>query len=594
MLRTFPALFVTLAFSLPSAPAAAQDELDFEACMTACDKHFKKVHDSDGDCPKILKNIRNDLGLVREQLTHPRLCTGKHRLACQEWADASMDALDKLCALLEGVDDCRQAETAKINELLWPLTPVRACRGDGAYTDLHDYMSGNLKMVRTVSGSGAVYAFEVIPIPAGDDLWGQAPYCDPPLKAHTKYVSPLAEFFRTLSSIQPWQACALQCKEPTPAQRRLFKSRDALGAIETSFEELRAARLNRGQARAEAFEARGMQVHPCRVYAKLDADAAELEADIETLGDIIGALIQEETPAADSILNVERRLEGLDVQVSRLDVDALEEGCAAEDRLAVRLEERRRALIDKLQRTEDISLEAWEAFDRLGGPGDDCEYTLDCNLPLRCLDGMCTSKVSMQEVLDIMERSKALEAEALAYEIYDTGGLREGGGSALDALEVRLKELRGQLLDLGWEAEVAGWRDAFHASVDEKVKTLTAAAEETLSAREDVLRDRLRDPATCRRSIRELEGLVSDLQAAREILGNEDPVTNPRWVSVKLSKLTKAADAMDAARAACDERCLEAEPETDWMRYGAMAAAAIFVLVFLGFVVFRKRLLTGR
>lgn len=588
------ALLVLCIISLVPRYGSAQEEVDFETCMSDCDQHFKKVQDADGDCAKVLENIHNDLGLVREQLTDPRLCTGKHRLACKEWAEASMDALDKIRALLINVKDCRQAAAAEIKQHLWTLTPAKSCRGDGAYTDLHDYMSGNQKMVQAVSQSGAVYPFEIVSIPLGDDLWGQAPYCDPPLKPHQQYVSPMLEFFVTLSSLEPWQACAVLCKEPTPEQRRLFKSRDALVAVEKAFEELRAERLNRGQDRAEAFEARGMRVHPCRVYAKLDAECAELEKDITDVRESISSLLPQDPPATDAILNVERQVEGLDVQISRLDVDALAQACAEEDHLAVQLEERRRALVDKLQRTEDISLEAWEAFDHLGRPGDPCEYTLDCNLPMLCREGKCASKVSMQEVLDIMERSKELEAEALAYEIYDLGGLQETASTTLDSLEGRLKGLRQQLLDLGWEAELGSWRDAFRTSVDEKVDALTGAAEETLSARKGVPREQLQDPMACRRSVRELEGLVSDLAAAREVLGNEDPVTNPRWVSVQLSKVTKAAEALGAAQAACDEHCLEAEPETDWMVYGLAAAGGFFFLVVLGFVVFRKRLLTGR
>ena len=588
------ALVVLSSFFLVPRLGAAQDEMDFDSCMTKCDLHFKKVQDADGTCPKILGNIRNDLALVREQLTDPRLCTGKHRLACKEWAQASMDSLDKLRALLAGVKDCRQVDVKQIKEHLWTLTPAKACRGDGAYTDLHDYMSGNQTMVQAVSQTGAIYPFEIVPIPMGDDLWGQAPYCDPPLMSHGKYVSPLLEFFVTLSSLEPWQTCALQCKEPTPAQRRLLKARAALDATERTFEEVRAERLDSGQARTEAFEARGMRVHPCRVYVTLDEQCAQFEKDIAGVREAINALLPQEAPASEPILNIERRIEGLDVQVSSLDVDALAQACTEEDHLAVQLEERRRALIDKLQRTEDISLEAWEAFERLGHPGDACTYTLDCNLPLRCREGRCASKVSMEEVLGIMGRSKDLEAGALAYEIYDAAGLRDTAIADLDTLEGRFKGLRRQLLDLGWEDEIAQWRTAFRTSVDEKVDALTGAAEETLSARRDLPRDQLRDPMACRRGIRELEGLVSDLKAARDVLGNEDPVTNPRWVSVQLSKVSKAADALDAARAACDEQCLEAEPQTDWMVYGVAAAGCIFLFVILGFVFFRKRLLTGR
>ncbi len=588
------ALLVLCIFHLVPSLARAQEEVDFETCMAACDQHFQKVQEADGDCAKVLGNICNDLGLVREQLTDPRLCTGKHRLACKEWAGASMDALDKIRALLADVKDCREADIKQLKEHLWTLTPARACRGDGAYTDLHDYMSGNAKMVQAVSGSGAIYPFEIVPIPMGHDLWGQTPFCDPPLKAHTRYVSPLLEFFVTLSSLESWQACTIQCKEPTAEQRRLLKARDALDAAERSFEEVRAERLNRGLVRAEAFEARGMQAHPCRVYASLDHRCSKLEKDLAEVQDTIAGLLPQETPAMEAILNLERRVEGLGIQISRLDVDALAQACAEEDQLAVQLEERRRALIDKLQRTEDISLEAWETFERLGHPGDPCKYTLDCNLPMLCQEGQCSSKVSMQEILNIMERSKQLEAEALSYEIYDASGLQETANATLDSLEERLKGLRRQLLDLGWEAELTLWRKAFRASVDDKVDALTEAANETLSAHGDIPRDKLQNALACRSSIRELESLISDLQAAREVLGNEDPVTNPRWVSVQLSKVTKSANALDAAQAACDEHCLEAEPETDWMVYGGAAVGGIFLFLLLGFVIFRKRLLTGR
>ena len=591
------ALIVLGALLLVPGTAQAQEEVDFDTCMTACGTHFKKVLDSDGACPKILKNIRNDLGLVREQLTHPRLCTGMHRMACKEWAEASMDALDKLCALLENVKDCRQVNVAAIKPLLWPLTPAKACRGDGAYTDLHDYMSGNQKMVTTIGDSGAIYSFQNLPIPAGDDLWGQAPYCDPPLKPHQKFVSPLLEFYLTLTSIEPWQACTMQCKEPTPAQRRIFKARDALAAIEKTFEEVQAARFIRGQTRTEAFEARGMTVHPCRAFASLDAQCQRLDNDLTAARETITTLLSQEDPTAEDILNIERRIEGLDVQVSSLDMDALAEECDAEDQLAIQLEERRRALIDQLQRAEEVSLEAWETFARLGGPGQPCEYHLDCNLPMLCQgqgQKKCTSKVSMQQILDLMERSKTLEAEAFAFEVYDAGGLREDAGPSLDALDARLKGLRRQLLDLGWEDAVAGWRDAFRASVDEKVNALTEGAVAALTVHKDIPREELQDPMACRRSVRDLEGLVSDLRAAREVLGNEDPVSNPRWVSVQLSKLTKASNTLDEAQAACDEHCVAVEPETDWMAYSAIAAGAILILVILGFVVFRKRLLTGR
>ena len=589
-----PALLISFAILFGPAAGAAQDAINFEACMEECDQHFKKVHDSDGPCPKVLKSIRNDLGLVREQLTHPRLCTGKHRLACKEWAQASMDALEKIGMMIADVDDCRNVKIAGLGELLWPLTPAKACRGDGAYTDLHDYMSGNQKMVRTVAEAGAIYLFEIVPIPMGDDLWGQAPYCDPPLKAHNHYVSPLVEFYRTLSSLEPYQACAVQCKEPTPEQRRILIGQDTLDEAEKVFEELRAERLDRGQARAEAFEARGMQVHPCRVFATLDAECAELEKDIGDLRDRISTLLADEAPTPTAILRMEQQVDAVRVQATKLDVAALAGACAQEDQLAVEFEGRRRTLIDHLQRTEDISLEAWEAFDRLGGPGDPCEYTLDCNLPMRCNKQRCTSKVSMQEVLDIMEQSKELEAAALAYEIYDLGGLRQDAGDALDSLESRLKGLRRQLLDLGWEDAVAQWRDAFRKSVDEKVNGLTSLADETLSARGDIPRDKLEDPMACRRSIRELEGLLSDLNAAHGVLGNEDPVTNSRWVSVQLSKVTKAGEALGAAQAACDEHCVEAEPEADWMGYAVAAAGGVLVLIILGFFVFRRRLLTGR
>ena len=593
------ALLVLGVLLLVPGTAPAQEEVDFNTYITACGVHFKKVVEADGACPKILKNIRNDLELVREQLTHPRLCTGKHRMACKEWAEASMNTLDKLRALLANVKDCRQVNVAALKPLLWPLTPAKACRGDGAYTDLHDYMSGNQKMVTTISESGTVYSFENLPIPAGDDLWGQAPYCDPPLRPTRKFVSPLLEFYLTLASLEPWQACAMQCKEPTPAQRRIFKARDALAAIEKTYEEVQAARFHRGQTRTEAFEAQGMTAHPCRAFVALDVQCERLDSDLTVARETIATLLPQEAPATEEILNIERRIEGLDIQVSRLDVDALAEECDAEDHLAIQFEERRRTLIDQLQRAEEVSLEAWETFARLGGPGDTCEYHLDCNLPMLCQaqgkgEKRCTAKVSMQQILDLMERSKTLEAEAFAFEIYDAGGLQEDAGPSLDALDARLKGVRRQLLDLGWEDAVAGWRDAFRASVDEKVDVLTKRAVATLTVHEDTPREELRDPMACRRSVRELEGLVSDLRAAREVLGNEDPVTNPRWVSVQLSKVTKASNALDEAQAACDEHCVAVEPETDWMIYSAAAAGVIFILVILGFVVFRKRLLTGR
>ena len=591
------ALLVLGIFLLFTASAAAQDEVDFDTCMAACGTHFKKVVDTDGGCPEVLKNIRNDLGLIREQLTHPRLCTGKHRMACKEWAEASMDALDKLRALLKDVEDCRQVNVSGIKPLLWPLTPAKACRGDGAYTDLHDYMSGNQKMVTTVTDSGAIYSFQNLPIPMGDDLWGQAPYCDPPLKPHRKFVSPLLEFYLTLTSLEPWQACTMQCKEPTPALRRIFKARDALAAVEKTYEEVQAARFHRGQARTDAFEARGMTAHPCRAFAALDVQCERLDSDLAAARETIATLLSQEAPDTEAILNIERLIEGLDVQISSLDVDALAEECDAEDHLAIQFEKRRRALIDQLQRAEEVSLEAWETFARLGGPGEPCEYHLDCNLPMLCRgqgDKKCASKVSMEQILDLMERSKILEAEAFAYEVYDADGLREDAGPSLDALDARLKGLRRQLLDLGWEDAVAGWREAFRASVDEKVDALTEGAVAALAAHKDIPREDLLDPMACRRSIRDLEGLVSDLRSAREVLGNEDPVTNPRWVSVQLSKLTKASNALDEAQAACDEHCIAAEPETDWMVYSAAAAGVILILVVLGFVVFRKRLLTGR
>ncbi|MBM4370395.1 MAG: LPXTG cell wall anchor domain-containing protein [Deltaproteobacteria bacterium] len=595
MARTPTSPLLLLAVLLHAAPLAGQEK-DFDSCMSDCEKqHFRKVLDSDGSCPKVLASIRRDLGLVDEQLGHPRLCTGKFREACMEWAAASHEALEKLGGLLADVTDCRRVNVTELGKLLWPLTPARACKGDGEYTDLHDYMTGNAEMVANITGSGATYPFSILPIPMDDDLWGQAPYCDPPLQPHNRYVAPLVEFHRTLASLEPFQACALACREPTPEQRRLFKTRDGLDAVGKDLEELHATRAQQIQVRADAFDARGMRLHPCRAFAAVDAEIAALDSDLAAAREILAALLSAEAPGGPDILALERQAESLTVRVSRLDVEPLVEECDAEDQLAVQLEERRRSLIDQLQRTGEIGLEAYEAFGRLGGDGASCRYTVECRLPLQCVKGRCGSPVSMQQVLALMDGSRGLADEALRFEIHDEDGLAPGAGETLDGLEERFKGIRQQLLDLGWEEALSRWRDAFQKSVDEQVRTLEGDAEEALARHTELPRDELRDPMACRRSVRDLEGLVGDLQAARKVLGNEDPVTNPRWVSVQLAKIQKAADALDAALAACESDCVAAEPEAGVMTTVLVAAGAgVLVLGLLAVLFLRRRKASAR
>ena len=584
----FATVFLGLALSqMGTVKAQAPQQAAYQGCLDNCIGKFEKVLDSEQNCEETIKKIHHDLNYIQKLIGRSDLCVGRNKGACRDFLDYARPALEKVLAHTLDVSNCMTVDARALQDELWLFDTAKACKGDGTFTDLHDFLVAKKAYLEDVNAAGPHYALDRRMFDAYDDFHGHRPECPSGARPSLSHVYPLFNFHLAIDSLLAYQACMPSCRAPSEAEKRIWAMEEVLAKVRDQTDSLAAALQERlGTRQQQLMDQLGLSF-PCRPYS--DALVA-IKANREVLSRLETALRDLQLAPAESegkLAQFQGEVDQLGAAVKASEILALDEACAAEDALAGTLLERKRKVVDKVLRGETFCFEAARVFSQLAEPGASCEWLGDCNMPLLCKKSKCAGKVSVSQVRTVLDRVKALADLGLQLKIHDEKGLVKAAQRQIHDLEKDVAEAEEELQEHDWQQGVAAWRKAFREGVPARLGDLTQRIEEVRGAQADEEEGASR---ACKRARRKVDVLAENLAGLQEALGDPDPVLRAKWVRLK----SRDAEALQKELVELEgdiEAACEA-PDDDGpgaILYAVGGGILVLLLGLIGWLVIRRR-----
>ncbi len=382
-----------------------------------------------------------------------------------------------------------------------------------------------------------------------------------------------------------WQACMPSCRAPTEAEKRLWAVSETVGKLRAQADFLSEALQKHSAEREQQLVARFGVTFPCRPVSD---ELVALKAHKEVLSRMEAALKDLQLVPNESVGKLdalERESNQLAEVIKASAIESLLAACAAEDELAEKLLQRKRNVVDTVLRGETFCIEAAHVFVGEGERGAACDWIGDCNMPLRCEKGKCAGKVSVSEVRKVLDGAKALADGGLQLKLHDSQGLDTRAQRQLHDLEKDVQKAEAELLEHDWQNAVKQWRETYRKELPARLQELAGALEEHRTAAEDETLAK-----ACRRAHDRVAGRAKDLDLLQGALGDPDPVSRAKWVRLKSRDAAALRAEIAELEAKVEERCTPAEEEGGgWVLYAIAGAAALLVLLIVGFVLWRRK-----
>jgi len=561
------------------SPAGAEPRMDFDGCVRKCDAGLVKVADTEKSCIETLRFVVGDLEKVTEAFRGSDLCNWRRKSVCEDFRKVVVPALDQLTTLLRDIDDCRKVDSKQVAGLLWTLELKTACKGDGVFTDLHDYLTARPPSIARINGLQTHYVFSREPIPTDGDLFGHMPSCDEGIRPSSHYIWPLLSFHRALASIGDWQTCMSGCRKPTDLEKRLWKLEELVNQVRLELDATAEAARAGVEARRTALLHGHTTFFPCTPFSRLEADLKEHAQALDRFTETISNMLLTPDATDTRIAELEAEAEQLAVSIRANNFDIVKEACAKEDARAEKLRQRKRAAVDTVLRSQAFSIEAADTFVGLSGALTPCDWTGQCNIPLTCRDGACKAGVTLDRVRPILASARRTADKGLKLALHDDKGLNPEAATQLDRIEREIETGRQDLAALGWPDAVEAWRHDYASSLTGRIQALLTESDATLASFSGEAGEAL--PPACRKKVSTLRRDAADLRALQGALGNPDPVAGPSWVSLKAADLARISDAIAASSNDLTQTC-RIEAGEGFPTWGLAAAGGGVLLLVVG------------
>jgi hypothetical protein len=582
-------LFLTLVVSLwaPLVWAQAPQQQAYQGCLQNCADKFSSIAADEKNCEETLNRIHHDLNLIRNLLQRSDLCIGRSKSACNDFLDYARPALDKVLAHTLEVKNCLEVDAKALQDELWLFDTAKACKGDGTFTDLHDFLVAKKTYLEDLNGNSPHYALDRRMFDAYDDFQGHRPECASGARPSLSYVFPLFQIYLALDSLLAYQACLPSCRAPTEAEKRMWALEEVLTKVRDQTESLGTALQERTESRQQKLMDELGMSFPCRPYSD---GLLEVRANREALSRLEKALREMQInpgEAAGKLDKMQLEVDHLAAAVKASEILAMDEACAAEDLLARTLLERKRKVVDTVLRGDTFCFEAARVFAQAGEPGTDCQWLGDCNMPLQCTNRKCRGKVSVRQVKGVLDRVKALVDEGLALKTHDEKGLLTTSQRQVHDLEQAVAEAEAELNQHGWQQAVAAWRKAYRTQMPARLEGL-ASEIDTLATRTDQESDA--PSRACERTRGKIADLAQNLTRVQEALGDPDPVLRAKWVRLKSRDADALREELSALEARLEADCGEPQAEQSaMMLYLIIGLAALGLALAAVFFIIKKR-----
>ncbi len=579
---------VLLLAQMATAAAQVQQQTAYDDCLKNCTEKFQKVLDSEPSCEETLRNVHHDLSFVQTLLQRSDLCVGRNAGACKDFLDYARPALEKVLANTLDITNCMDVDARALQDELWLFDTAKACKGDGTFTDLHDFLVAKKKYVEEINMNQPKYQLDRQMFDAYDDFHGHRPECLSGARPSLSHVYPLFDFYLALDSLLAYQACMPSCRAPTEAEKRIWAMEEVLAKVRDQTDSLAVALKERLATRQLSLMNELGISFPCGPYSKA---LIEVKANREVLTRLQAALRELQLAPAENegkLDQFQREVDQLGASVKASAIIGIDESCASEDVLARQLLERKRTVVDRVLRGEAFCFEAARVFSQLGEPGAPCEWLGECNMPLLCKKGSCTGKVSVSQVRTVLNGVKALADLGLQLKVHDEQGLVIAAQRQIHDLEKDVQKAEEELQAHGWQEAVAAWRKAYRAGVPAELNAL-AERIEIASAPGSESDDG--DSRACKRARHKVEVLAENLAGLQEALGDPDPVMRAKWVRLKsrdaVALQAHLAELEGDIEAACESEEEESHNLALFAVGGGILALLIGLIVF--FVIRRRK-----
>ena len=530
-------ILLSVLLLIPSTAAAFVTDAQYGKCVRVCERKFQAVHPDDQDCDDALRIIRGDLSKLRAYLRSRKVCSGRHQRECRALKGQVTSSVARLNSLIGTNPDCLELDYDAIHKELWWLDIASSCRGDKAYTDIHDLMAKRLRDLRLITALGTHYELvrqRIRRHPEYKSFW---PVCGRGTQPNRDYIWPFLEFLVALESIGDVQSCMATCRPPTQQERTLEDLLGRLPQLEESVKEVSEVIAQVRRARGDRIRQRLVRDFPC---PRLDAVAGmvvDMAVSITTLREKSAVLESQEPPGVDAVndmvrLAVEAR-RGLDA----LDLSEVVRICQREEERATSLEAERQRMIRSVMRGGSFSVEAARRFDDLAASGEECQWTTECQIPLRCEDGQCAGAVTLADALPLLQEGEQIGRKARELAIVTAQGLDSESVERLERLSADQRGLRGRLDGVGWPGALETWRRAFVEDLGRQLEATRMDAAEAVSRYGTGRCDHSIEPAACATVVEGLRNAIEDVGDLRNVVGDGDPIRDPTWVRLRVDDL---------------------------------------------------------
>lgn len=522
------------------APGEAFAKTDYKTCVAECEAKVPHVEETEKNCESVIQNVAHDILVLKSYLETTKLCRAAHVEACKEWQAATVDALTRIADAIGVTPNCMTVKVGDLADNLWPFGTSKACVGDGIFTDFHDYLGGKQQVVDELSGRNLHYPLISQSI---DGVLGDpelAPACMDGMRPVRQYFPSLVRMQAALKGLPDYQACMSQCRKPTRHEERLGQLPERLESAAQKLEEMKAAFQSAEAQREQQLRDQGHVPTGCVAYQRLTDFLAGADSEVAEIRRGIGAA-EELGEALDeaTVDGLEARVGKLEQSVGSTDLEGATKDCLAETSTAMALMARKQKVVDDLTSSREVALEASSRFGLGEEKPESCKETADCPIPYRCQNGKCHTDVDVDLAHEALLDAEKLLKQARSVELMGKDGMVERAGERLDALEVRLKEIRKDLAASGWSEAMEPWSEEFKKGHMGRLDAYQKELDVLLASMEEVDGGG-KEARECRRGRRALEACLVDLQQTREALDKADPLENAKWFNLKVLDAERA------------------------------------------------------